>query len=318
METEGSLPNLLCKEDESSLNVSRCEQNECLEFCSVSESDCEFIEMLLEREADFRPAGGEIAASGEGNWLKRARSDAIKWILETRAVFGYQRRTAYLSAIYFDRFLTKRRFSDWKSWKIQLLSIACLSLAAKMEECEVRSLTEYHVDEYQFRGNTVQRMELLVLNALDWKMSYVTPYTYLKYFIFKLCGKSISNEHANLASDLVLAVMEEHNVGEHRPSIIAAAAVLASYDCRLNKITLENKMEAIPSWGSREKEQTISCYTIFQEIMTLRTFEPIIYQTSSSSLSIDDSKITSRDSAKRRLNFDDGGRRCLVKRINKS
>lgn len=88
-----------------------------------------------------------------------------------------------------------------------MLSIASLSLAAKMEECEVPSLFEYGEDEYVFDGNVIQRMELLVLNTLEWKMSCITPFTYLNYFANVFCFDFGLEELMDRAFELILAIM---------------------------------------------------------------------------------------------------------------
>lgn len=68
--------------------------------------------------------------------------------------------------------------------------MACLSLAAKMEERKVPALSEYYVNEYNFEGNVIKRMELLVLNTLEWEMGSITPFEFLHYFITKFFGDS--------------------------------------------------------------------------------------------------------------------------------
>jgi len=77
-----------------------------------------------------------------------------------------------------------------KSWAIRLLSIACLSLAAKMEECNVPGLSEFKLDDYSFEGKVIQKMELLVLSTLEWEMGIITPFDFLSYFITKFCKES--------------------------------------------------------------------------------------------------------------------------------
>lgn len=42
----------------------------------------------------------------------------------------------------------------------------------------------------------------------------------------------------------------------HRPSVIAAAAVLAASDEQLTKTVMELKIDIIASWGSLEKVST--------------------------------------------------------------
>lgn len=92
-------------------------------------------------------------------------------------------------------------------WAIRLLSIACLSLAAKMEECQVPSLSEYDVEECSFDADVIQRMELLVLNTLEWKMICVTPFTYLSYFVTVFCGQFRPKDLINRAVQLISAIM---------------------------------------------------------------------------------------------------------------
>ncbi|KAK6151153.1 hypothetical protein DH2020_016085 [Rehmannia glutinosa] len=316
---------LLCKEDESSLNEQYHYKDENLGFCSVSEFDSEYIEMLIQKETIFQSNTKNFSVYSERSWFKWARREAIKWILDTRALFGLHLRTAYLSLIYFDRFLSRRSIDNGKLWAIRLLSVACLSLAAKMEECEAPALSEYHVDEYNFEGNVIQRMELLVLNTLEWKMGCVTPFAYLNYFTNKFCGEFRRNDLINRAVELILAVMGEVNVMEHRPSIIAAAAVLAACDYHLTGKLVEIKMNLVPSWGSLEKEHICYCYNLLQEIGTSKsnTSELIISHnlssTHSSSIDVlDDSIITSTVGEKRKLTYTNGDQHCPQLKIPKS
>jgi len=40
--------------------------------------------------------------------------------------------------------------------------------------------------EHVFEAHTIQRMELLVLSTLEWRMCVVTPFSYIDYFFHKL------------------------------------------------------------------------------------------------------------------------------------
>ncbi|CAI9763369.1 unnamed protein product [Fraxinus pennsylvanica] len=124
-----------------------------------------------------------------------------------------------------------------------------------MDEHKIPALSEYHVDDYNFEGNVIQRMELLILHTLEWKMNSITPFAFLHNFTTKLCGEC---SHKEL----------------NRPSIIAAAAVLAAYDYQLTNKELEIKMNTISSWGSLEKEHIFSCYSLLQEIGMLESNTP--------------------------------------------
>ena len=67
-------------------------------------------------------------------------------------------------------------------WAAQLLSVACVSVAAKMEECQVPALSEFHAGGYDFDSASIRRMELLVLSTLGWRMRAVTPFDFLPCF----------------------------------------------------------------------------------------------------------------------------------------
>lgn len=95
-------------------------------------------------------------------------------------------------------------------WPFQLLSVACLSLAAKMEELYVPWLLDLQMLEptYVFEPKTIQRMELLVLATLKWRLRSVTPFDFLHYFISMLPSSastpdSVSTLHS-LASNIIL------------------------------------------------------------------------------------------------------------------
>lgn len=81
-DSENSLPSLLCKEDESCLEELYHYKDEDLDFCSVSESDSEYIEMLIQKETIFQSNGYNSSVKSERCWWKCARRDAIKWILD--------------------------------------------------------------------------------------------------------------------------------------------------------------------------------------------------------------------------------------------
>ncbi|CAI9780788.1 unnamed protein product [Fraxinus pennsylvanica] len=307
-----SLSDLLCEEDESCLNE-RCFQD----LGTLSVFDDEYIQLLIQKESNFQSDGNGSSIESEKEWFKCARLDAITWILETRAYFGFQFRTAYLSIIYFDQFFSRTSIDDSKLWAIRLLSVACLSLAAKMEEPTVPALSEYHVDEYNFKGNVIMKMELLVLSTLEWKMSSITPFAYLNYFSTKFCGESRCEELSKQAVELILAVIKEINVGEFRSFIIAAAAVLASYEYQLTEENVETKMNVIPSWGSLDKEDIFSCYNLLRKIRFVKFNTPksvislnLLSSQSSSDHALENSSITSIVGTKRRLAYPDGDRCC--------
>ena len=104
--------------------------------------------------------------------------------------------------------LTVHLVQSNKTWAIQLLSVACLSLAAKMEECNVPALSEFSMEDYSFESEVIQRMELMVLSTLEWKMGLITPFAFLPYLINKFCHESPAKEIVSKIMQLIITMMK--------------------------------------------------------------------------------------------------------------
>jgi cyclin D5 len=94
-----------------------------------------------------------------------------------------------------------------KLWAIRLLSVACLSLAAKMEEVKVPMLSEFPLQDYNFGSRVIQRMELLVLSTLEWRMCSISPFDFLHFFITKLCKEPPPSNIFSRTLEIILAIM---------------------------------------------------------------------------------------------------------------
>lgn len=77
--------------------------------------------------------------------LMVARKNAVRWILSVIAHYGFTAKTAVLAVNYYDRFISSICFQRDKPWMSQLASVACLSIAAKVEEVQVPLLLDLQV-----------------------------------------------------------------------------------------------------------------------------------------------------------------------------
>lgn len=78
--------------------------------------------------------------------LAAARSKAVDSILKVSAHYSFTALTAVLAVDYVDRFLSSPHFQVDKPWMTHLTAIACLSLAAKVEETQVPLLLDLQVN----------------------------------------------------------------------------------------------------------------------------------------------------------------------------
>ncbi|XP_050388103.1 cyclin-D5-1 isoform X2 [Argentina anserina] len=284
MEGCSEFSSLLCQEDETCL-INQVEEeeddddkeleNRAIEFYPffVSENEDEYIENLVLKESYCFGSKGFVPFShcSATSWFKAARLDSIDWIFNASAEFGFRLQTAYLSIAYYDRFLSKRSIDDGQLWAFRLLSVACLSLAAKMEEIKVPSLSEFQVQDYDFESRTIQRMELLVLSTLEWKLGLITPFPYLHNFINKFCCECESRPKGLVSGAIRLIV-----------GMTKAAAILALDDGQLTKNLLELKMSSISFWHSEDHDHIYSCYNLMQNILERKDKTPPKFSLSSS------------------------------------
>ncbi|XP_057448417.1 cyclin-D1-1-like isoform X1 [Lotus japonicus] len=260
---------LLCGEDTSSIL-----SGDSPEFSSDLDSsppplddDDETIAGFIEDERNFVPGFDYLSRFQSRSLDAAAREESVAWILKVQAYFGFQPVTAYLAVNYLDRFLNSRQLPQTNGWPMHLLSVACLSLAAKMEESLVPSLVDIQVEgaKYIFEPRTIQRMELLVLGILDWRLRSITPFCFLSYFACKLDSTgTFSGFLISRATQIILSNIREISFLAYWPSCIAAAATLYAAneipDCSLVK------PEHAELWcEGLTKEKIMGCYRSMQE-----------------------------------------------------
>ncbi|GLU09205.1 hypothetical protein SLE2022_260780 [Rubroshorea leprosula] len=162
-----------------------------------------------------------------------ARAEAVEWMLKVNAHYGFTTLTAVLAINYLDRFLSSLHFQRDKPWMIQLVAVTCISLAAKIEETQVPLLLDLQVEEskYVFHAKTIQRMELLVLSSLQWKMHPVTPLSFLDHIIRRLGFKThLHWEFLRRCERLLLSLVSDSRSVRFLPSVLATATMMHVID----------------------------------------------------------------------------------------
>ncbi|KAF1893345.1 hypothetical protein Lal_00001807 [Lupinus albus] len=166
-----------------------------------------------------------------GTVLEGARSEAVLWILKVNAHYSFSALTAVLAVNYLDRFLFSFRFENGKPWMTQLAAVACLSLAAKVEETQVPLLLDLQVEDckYLFEAKTIKRMEILVLSTLEWKMNPPTPLSFLDYIIRRLGLKNdylLCLEFFKRCEAVLISLIPDTRFMSYLPSELATATMM--------------------------------------------------------------------------------------------
>ncbi|KAJ1258613.1 hypothetical protein BS78_10G089500 [Paspalum vaginatum] len=227
------------------------------------------IESLLEREEEHLPGEGyaeRLLQEPGGSDLVAVRSAAIEWIWKVHEHYKLGPLTAILSVNYMDRFLSQNDSALGKAWMMQLLTVACLSLAAKMEETIVLNPLDLQVvdTEYLFEPKAVHRMERLVLSTLSWRMQAVTTCSFIDYYLHKF-----SDVDDDVASKIILSrsiqlILSVSKVVEFlvfRPSEIAASVALVALGKHGHSL-----LESVATCCKElRKERVLGCYEVIQD-----------------------------------------------------
>ncbi|KAG1342294.1 cyclin-D3-1 [Cocos nucifera] len=229
----------------------------------------ELLARLVERESEHLPRGDYAERLRSGALDLSIRREAVDWILKVHANYSFGPLSAYLSVNYLDRFLSTYELPQGKAWTTQLLSVACLSLATKMEETEVPLLLDLQVGEskYVFDARTIQRMELLLLSTLKWRMQAVTPFSFIDHFLHKFNdGNSPTKLLISRSMELILSTIRGTDFLAFRPSEIAAAVALSV----LGETQTVDVDRGVSFCIHIAKERVLRCYEVIQEIILMR------------------------------------------------
>ncbi|KAL1196504.1 Cyclin-D3-2 [Cardamine amara subsp. amara] len=187
--------------------------------------DDEELLSLISKEKKTNPCFG-----GLDGFMVSCRKEALDWVFRVKSHYGFTSLTAILAVNYFDRFITSVKFQTDKPWMSQLVAVACLSLAAKVEEVQVPLLVDLQVEEarFFFEAKTIQRMELLVLSTLQWKMHPVTPISFFDH-IFRRFGSKCCYQQLDFfgkCERLLISVVADTRFMSYIPSVLATAIMI--------------------------------------------------------------------------------------------
>ncbi|KAI3726316.1 hypothetical protein L1987_66113 [Smallanthus sonchifolius] len=155
------------------------------------------------------------------------RKESVDWMVRVGTHYGFVALTTVLAVNYFDRFLMSGSFQKDKPWMNQLVAVASLSLASKVEEIQAPLLLDLQMGgaKFVFESKTVMKMELLVLSCLEWKMNPVTPLAFFDYIMRRLglMTHDLHYEFLRRCERIVLSVSNDSRFPGFLPSVMAAA-----------------------------------------------------------------------------------------------
>jgi len=151
----------------------------------------------------------------------KMRAILIDWLIEVHMKFRLVPDTLYLCVNIIDRYCNCVRV---RRNKLQLVGVTALLIACKYEEIyppEVRDCV--YITDRAYRREEVLAMEHDILGRLSYRISAPTAYPFLLRFL-KITKASPFTKHA--ANYYMERTLQEHDLLQFRPSLMAATAVM--------------------------------------------------------------------------------------------
>lgn len=123
----------------------------------------------------------------------RMRAVLLDWLIEVCEVYRLHRETFYLAVDFVDRYLSTQR--NIAKTRLQLVGVTALFVAAKIEEIYPPKLSEFsYVTDGACIDKEILQQEMLLLQALDWKLSPVTPICWLTVYL-QIANRKLSGAY---------------------------------------------------------------------------------------------------------------------------
>ncbi|XP_003466681.1 G1/S-specific cyclin-E1 [Cavia porcellus] len=112
----------------------------------------------------------------------KMRAILLDWLMEVCEVYKLHRETFYLAQDFFDRYMATQE--NIVKTVLQLIGISSLFIAAKLEEIYPPKLHQFaYVTDGACSGDEILTMELVIMQALEWRLSPLTIVSWLNVYM---------------------------------------------------------------------------------------------------------------------------------------
>jgi len=165
------------------------------------------------------------------------RSILTDWLLSVHFTFRLLPETFYLAVNLLDRFCSKERITKDR---YQLLGTGCLLVAAKYEELFPPRIERFvRVGAGAFTKKHLLEMEKVILSVLDYYLTVVTPFQFLKRFLMCACA----DENTQFLACYFAEICSVHyEMVKYKASDVAAACVHMAHLFAMKHLVWDDRM----------------------------------------------------------------------------
>ncbi|KAH0985575.1 hypothetical protein GBA52_012752 [Prunus armeniaca] len=261
-------------------------------LASFQEYNPDTIPDLFASESDHMPSHNSLSCSKDSDFYFAFRLKAISLFLQAQYSCNLDPFIPYLAINYLDRFLSKRDIPRNGTQNIYEAGRGTNFLLFNV-------YAKQRGEGFIFDAQTIHKMELLILDTLDWRMRSITPFSFLPFFLsfLDLNDQTLAKALKSRASDVIFNAHNEIKIVEFKPSIIAASAALSACQ-ELLPLQFPSFKASISSFQYVNKESLFKCLTLVQEMMVNEGYESMfdtLSCTTRTAMSVVDRQLTKSD-----------------------
>ena len=160
--------------------------------------------------------------SGQAHLNSKMRRILVDWLVDIHARFKMVPETLYLAVNYIDRYLQVTH--DVRRSKLQLVGITAMFIASKYEEIYPPSVDQYvKITDRAYTKKEILAMEFNMCGALQFQLTVPTAHSFLCRTLKAANVNTL--EMVQLCSYITERSLQEYQMLQFRPSVVAAAAV---------------------------------------------------------------------------------------------
>ncbi|CAN0906797.1 Putative cyclin-D7-1 [Linum grandiflorum] len=216
-------------------NVGTCSLS--VSFNSLTKQDCEeALATWRDKEATYMPHPCYLDYLHRSTTLLFARTTATHCLLKSCSRLNLSAPTLFSASNYLDRFMSIHRGLKWETWMVELVTMACLSVAAKFNEtCSTAPSWDDFQMDYCFQSNTIHQMEILLLQSLQWRLSSTTCHSYAELLVINITNSlslkpQLQHQLSATTTRFLVGSLQDWKYQEYRPSSVAICAVWCSLE----------------------------------------------------------------------------------------
>jgi len=156
-----------------------------------------------------------------GSTLPQNRSLVIDWMIQVCNYFNFCQETLFYSVYLLDSVISRR---DIKGDRLQLVSVACIWIASKLEEYFPADLSKLaYLTQNSYTIQQIVKMETVVLNVLNFKLHVPCVHTILKRYVMA----ALRHNDQKFIKTCQL-ILETHMIHEQFPTVRPSLQVASS------------------------------------------------------------------------------------------